>query len=192
MSNFEAAFKHIIDVEKGYSAHKADNGGSTKFGISQRFLSKWLGRPVSIDEIKALSIPAVRVIYKTAFWDEMKLDDLPAGLSLAVFDQAVNRGAPNAVLQLQGALGIQQDAIMGPVTRGLAMSANERELIWKFILQSQTAYCRIVQNDPSQVLFISGWMARLSTLVAKLLLAESPRGSSTRLSLVEATPSPIA
>lgn len=179
MGNFEAAFDHIIGVEKYYSNNAKDKGGPTKFGISSKTMSAYIGRPVTEVEMQKITITFARDIYQKLFWDFLKLDRFPDELALAIFDQAVNRSPKDSVISLQHALGSKPDGIMGPVTMSMAISANQKELIWKFLKDSMICYTRIVKLDPSQGEFIGGWANRIFSLIEKLLLPVSLQSLET-------------
>ena len=192
MDSFEAAFDHIIGVEKYYSNKPLDHGGPTKYGISSRTLSAYIGRTVAESEMKSITISFAKEIYKKLFWDFLKLDRFPEDLALAVFDQAVNRSPKDAVISLQHALGAKPDGVLGPVTMSMAISANQKELIWGFLKDSMIAYCRIVRNDPSQSEFIAGWTNRIFQLIEKLLIGESLQQFLPNLSPYREAPAPKA
>lgn len=105
---FEQAVKIVIGHEGGYIFDENDLGGETNFGISKRSYPN--------KDIKALSIEGAKLIYKSDFWDALGLDNMPPEIRLMVFDCAVNQGKSRAVRILQGALGVKQDGILGPMT----------------------------------------------------------------------------
>ncbi len=101
-ANFERALSLVLKHEGGFADHPADPGGATMMGITQATLAEWRGRPVTKDEVRALSRVEAGAIYRARYWDAVKGDDLPSGLDLAAFDYAVNSGPARAVRTIQG------------------------------------------------------------------------------------------
>lgn len=106
----------VLKHEGGFSMNPKDPGGATNFGITKETLSQWRGRPVTVEEVRDLTIGEARDIYRVWYWDAAECDQLPAGLNLCVFDCAVNQGLRRAILFLQWAVGAIEDAKMGPAT----------------------------------------------------------------------------
>lgn len=105
---FESCVAVILQHEGGYVFDSNDPGGETNFGISKRTYPD-----TNIKELKREDAVA---IYKKDFWDELRLDEMPEGIRLMVFDCAVNQGKTRAIRILQGALGVKQDGLLGPLT----------------------------------------------------------------------------
>jgi lysozyme family protein len=99
----------IIDLvfghEKGFvNRPKTDRGGPTNMGITQRTLSAWRGKPVTIQDVKELTRAEAFEIYAKEYWIPIRGDDLPSGLDYAVFDSCVTSGPDRSVRILQGVL----------------------------------------------------------------------------------------
>lgn len=176
MSNFEAALKHVLSVEGGFSNHPADRGGATKFGITVGTLAAYRGIPTSAKDVSDLTETEARQIYKTRYWDEPGLERLTSPLvSLLVFDQCVNAGPKVAVRMLQLVLkkwdrSLAVDGDLGPVTADLANRLSETNVAIKFIAEIQKRYLEICHVNPSQRIFLSGWMARTWSLLDRTLV----------------------
>mgnify|MGYP005839663143 CR=1 FL=1 len=158
----------LLAREGGYVHHPADRGGPTKYGITQRTLSEWLGRPASIDEVRTLDEETAREIYVARYLAGPRIDTLPGGIVGQVFDMAVNHGPRRAVRILQEVLGlagwrVDIDGAVGPETRRAAFEAQERMgpfLANAIADQRANFYRRLVAADPSQGVFLRGWLAR--------------------------------
>jgi lysozyme family protein len=103
-SNFEISLKHVLKHEGGYVDHPRDPGGSTNLGVTIKTLSRWLKRPASKAEVRALTVEKVTPIYRAWYWDEVRADTLPSGVDVSVFDAAVNSGPSRAQRWLDAAL----------------------------------------------------------------------------------------
>ena len=162
---FEAALKHVLASEGGYSDDPSDAGGPTKYGITQATLSAFLGRQASVDEVKELTAEKVAPIYRQKYWDKMQLGRITSAKAAALlFDQGVNRGALTVVKDAQAVVGAAQDGDLGPVTAGLINSMKPENFVREFLQVSQLKYVGIVQANPTQVKFLKGWTNRLHSI----------------------------
>jgi lysozyme family protein len=111
-SNFEISLKHVLKHEGGYVDHPRDPGGATNLGVTIKTLSRWLKRPASKAEVRALTVEKVMPIYRAWYWDEVRADTLPSGVDVSVFDAAVNSGPARAERWLDEANTVPGDVYM--------------------------------------------------------------------------------
>lgn len=168
MSRFTYCLSVVLGHEGGVSDHKADRGGLTNYGVTQatyRAYRKGIHKPER--PVTEIEPHEVEEIYH-GYWRDAKCDRLPDGLDLAVFDCAVNSGAGRAIKLLQKALGIEEDGIFGPQTLGAIreeiLAGGLDQLIELYIGVRADFYHALVAKDPSQKVFIKGWIARLDHL----------------------------
>lgn len=164
-NNFEKCLAEVLKHEGGYSDHPHDNGGATKYGITQKVMEEWVGRPVSKNDMKALTIEDVKPIYHNRYWDACKCDDLPAGIDYCVFDTAVNSGRVRAIKFLQSVVGTVPDGAIGPVTIASVNLRGSNLTINQFI-DKREAFLRGLSNFPT---FGRGWLNRTRDVRAKAL-----------------------
>lgn len=100
----ETALRHTLKVEGEFVDHPADPGGATKFGITQRTLSDWLGRTATTDDVRNLEWETAKSIYRKNYWEPLRADEMPPALAILSFDVAVNSGIRASVKNLQRAL----------------------------------------------------------------------------------------
>jgi len=168
--NFQAALKVILKHEGGFVNHPNDPGGATNWGITKRTLEGWLGRSVTIDEVKNLSIATAGLIYKARYWDAMNLDLVKDGwVRLLIFDQGVNRGPKSAVLQAQAVLKkigamVKVDGALGPITVQALNEADPVTFMREYLQASEHFYADICIRKPSQIVFLKGWLNRVHSL----------------------------
>lgn len=146
----------VIAREGGFVHRPADCGGPTKFGITQRTLSAWLGRPATVDEVRTLDEETAREIYVARYLAGPRIDTLPPEIVPQVFDMAVNHGPRRAVRILQEVLNlagwrVDVDGTVGPETRRAALEAQEQ--MGPFLAnavadQRANFYRRLVAGDP--------------------------------------------
>lgn len=166
----------IIHREGGFSNHRADKGGPTKYGITQRTLSIYWKRPVSIDEVRYLTEEKAAEIYKRFYYLDPHIDRLPQGFQSQVMDMAVHHGAPDGIRYFQQFLntfgsGLKADGIIGPKTAKACavvikqlgnIEANNRLAEFR-----KSVYLEIVENDPTQIGFRNGWLKRAKEFITK-------------------------
>lgn len=177
MADFKKAFDHIITVEGSeFTNHPLDRGGPTKWGITQETLSTHYKRPASLDEIKNLSKETAQEIYKKKYWDSFRLDEVKSDLlAMVIFDQSVNRGTYAITNQIQIALnshylaGLINDGVFGNKTFEWLNRVNGVEFSIILFKIGQLAYLNIVKKNPSQLIFISGWINRTHVLLDLIL-----------------------
>lgn len=128
-SNWPACFRATLGHEGGYVDHPLDPGGATNLGITRRTLSRWLGRPVSKAEVRALTPSAVAPIYRRNYWDAVRGDDLPAGVDLVTYDAGVNSGVRRGARWTQRACGSRPDGVVGPRTLEALERGSAKEIV---------------------------------------------------------------
>jgi lysozyme family protein len=159
----------IIRREGGYSNHPNDRGKATKYGITLETLSKWRGRPTGIENVKRLTKTEAADIYRAEYFDRPLINFLPAQLQPVAFDMAVNMGPKQAIKILQTVIadylpGISIDGVIGSKTLGaideLVSVIGYRYFICQITGERINFYRGIVNRDPSQAVFLSGWVNR--------------------------------
>jgi lysozyme family protein len=106
--NFDQAFEKLIGHEGGYVNNPADPGGETKFGVSRR--------AYPLENIKAMTLDRAKVLYLHDYWGPAGCDAVPDAIKFDLFDMAVNSGPVAAIKNLQHAVGVTVDGMLGPLT----------------------------------------------------------------------------
>jgi len=156
----------IIRREGGFVDHPDDKGGPTKFGITQKTLSIHLGHPATRDDVLNLSEMQARMIYDDMYiqkpgFDRIRCEQL-RGL---LVDCAVNHGPHRAVCWLQQVAAVHVDGIIGPHTTSVVNGINAGTLYLRIVATRARFYGEIITSKPSQAVFASGWMNRLSEFI---------------------------
>jgi len=187
MASFDYSIDLIFKVEGGYSNHPKDNGGATKFGITQHTLNVYNkfstdGHPATL-LVKDLSAFEAREIYQNMFWDPLSLSEIEdQKLAHILFDQAINQGGQVAVRRFQhaynyvarGCVKLSEDGIVGPLTLVAINSCpSKNRMGLEFIKLCQHYYVNIVKVQPNQIAFLSGWIARSHKLIDLLVFSRS-------------------
>jgi lysozyme family protein len=156
----------VIAREGGYVDNSLDRGGPTKFGITQRTLSDWLGRAATPGDVQALTGAVAREIYRREYVERPGFALVPhAGLQELLVDCAINHGQDRAVRWLQDALGVTADGQFGTHTKD-ALDHAIPEVIYNLVLATRIRfYGHIITHDHSQALFAEGWLNRAASFV---------------------------
>jgi lysozyme family protein len=164
MAEFERSLIKVLVHEGGYVNHPADPGGATNRGVTQRVYDDFLkSRQMKARPVKEITSAEVEAIYRQKYWNLMKGDQLPAGVSYVVFDGAVNSGVAQSVKWLQRALGINPDGLIGPATlEAVASHPDHDDLIAK-ICDRRMAFLKALKTYST---FGRGWASRVAGVKA--------------------------
>ena len=154
--NFDKCLEMLLHHEGGFVNHPRDPGGITNLGVTKRVYEKWVGRIVSEQEMRDLTVEQVGPIYRNDYWNKCKCDDLPSGLDWSVFDWAVHSGPGRSAKALQGIIGATQDGGIGPQTLKLVEKHSPKEMIEKMHDKRQGFYEGLKTFDT----FGKGWSRR--------------------------------
>lgn len=161
-NKFEILFKYILLVEGGYSNHKNDKGGKTKYGITQA-----VARNYGIED---LTIEQAKEIYYKKYYLKNKLDKIGSTkIQLSIFDFTVNSGlygirkAQQALKELGYKITI--DGVIGEQTIKFLNMVNEDKFLNKYHELQIKFYNTIVKNKPIQKVFLKGWINRVNSKI---------------------------
>jgi len=169
MKSVDDLITDILRREGGFVFNPNDRGKATKFGVTQKTLSAWLGRSASVDEVRNMEEATAREIYERDYYVGPRIDTLPEEIRPLVFDCAVNHGPRQAirfvqrVINLAGFGPVDVDGVLGPQSRKAADKANAEmgPLFNDAILEERrNFYKMIVARDSSQEVFLKGWLTR--------------------------------
>lgn len=170
MSEFERCLAKVLVHEGGYSNHKADPGGATMKGVTQRVYDEYRRSQGKLpQDVRALTDADLQAIYRKRYWDIAKLDRLAPGVSYVVFDGNVNSGVSQSIKWLQRALqamGLYQGAIDGIIGQGTILAAagvNDNDALVAKIIERREAFLRSLKTFNT---FGKGWMSRIKDVKA--------------------------
>ncbi len=138
-TNFQNCLTFTLHEEGGFVNNPKDPGGATSLGVTQHTLSAWRRKPVSVADVKNLSLIEAGQIYRALYWDHIGGDTLPAGVDLMLFDISVNNGVGRAMTWAR------ETMLMGSIARIQALD------------KRRCGFWRILRTFP---IFGKGWMAR--------------------------------
>lgn len=176
-TSFTPAFSHalafVLAREGGYVNDPTDKGGETKYGISDKRDGLADGK-TDVDgdgkpdtRIKDLTEEQAGQIYFRDYWYPSYCSQWPDGISLFVFDSAVQHSPKKAIQLLQEAVGFTGkavDGIVGKDTRAAVSSADAEWLLTRCFLRRSRYYADIIKANSSQGKYLNGWFNRLDEL----------------------------
>jgi lysozyme family protein len=157
-----------LNAEGVLSDQISDHGGLTKYGITKPVLAEYRDTTenfITSNDIMTLTRDGAIDVYHKLFWLRPKLDALPPELAEEVFDFAVNSGRARAIKALQHAVGALEDGNLGPATVPMVQAACKKVGLRRFcndyVIARGQFLMRLVEGDPSQLKFLSGWYVRV-------------------------------
>jgi lysozyme family protein len=156
--NFDFAFKYVLKNEGGLDDHPLDRGGITKYGVILDDLKDLGFDKANAKNIQELTIDDAKYIYKTKYWDALNLNSVVnKGVACALFDISVVRGIgipPKYCFQMYGTKDLKY-----------INSREPNEFIKKFKTLCDLGFNQIVEKNPTQKVFLEGWLNRSDRLL---------------------------
>lgn len=167
--NIAHELDQLINREGGFVDDPNDNGGATKYGITQKTLSLWRAREVTVDDVAMLTKREAREIYYAWYYIKPGIDSLPCALQPILFDMSANHGPSRAIKILQDALACHGypvgkiDGKLGQKTLACCQQGwldRGTRLVDSLVNRRVIFYENIVKADDTQRKFLHGWVAR--------------------------------
>ncbi len=178
----EAIVVEVINFETDkYTNRASDGGGPTKYGITGRTLRDWRRsnamhvptNGASIESaIQALSRKEAVEIYINRFIKEPRFAEINNfNLRHLVVDTGVLHGRRRAARWLQRVVEVKTDGFVGPNTLDAINWRDQHgatEVYKKLLARRYTGFADYVQSQPSQLVFLEGWVNRANYFLMKL------------------------
>ncbi|RYX78545.1 N-acetylmuramidase [bacterium] len=159
MNEFERSLAKVLVHEGGWSNHPQDPGGATMKGVTQRVYDSYRsGKGLPARSVRIISEDELKDIYRARYWNLIKGDKLPPGISFVVFDGAVNSGVSQSAKWLQRALGLKADGLIGPATLGKVNDHPNHDALVDQILDQRFKFLKSLKTWPT---FGKGWTRRV-------------------------------
>jgi len=151
--------------EGGYSNHPADKGGPTMMGITLKTFQSYYGPDKTAADLKKMTEEQWLRIFKNGYYNKMKCGQIEDdSTALLCCDMGWGSGPVTAIKKIQACLGCQADGIIGPKTLA-AVNGKDRKAIFEKLWQMRKAWFEaIVKANPSQKVFLKGWLNRLNDI----------------------------
>lgn len=170
MANFSLYLPKLQQVEGGYQNNNSDQGNKnslgqyvgTQFGISARFYEQIIGRPPSVEDMKAITKVKARNLYQVHFWNANLGDQIKSqSVAETVIDHHINSGngiiLAQKLLNKEYAKSLSEDNAMGPQTLAALNSVNAKSFTEDYN-RDRAKYYKTRHNSD---VFASGWLKRL-------------------------------
>jgi lysozyme family protein len=167
MLSIDDILDDILRREGGrFTDNPNDEGGPTKWGITQNTLSQWIGRQATVDEVKAVTPELARRIYTKLYILDPGFGDIADDWTRAFcIDMGVLHGPARAVRMIQRAVGVSVDGVFGPVTRA-ALAAVDPATRKQALLRERMRVCvrTALAEVPASLVrttdlqFLEGWL----------------------------------
>lgn len=149
---FERAIVYLMTVEGGYSNHPKDPGGETKYGISKKAFPKL--------NIKKVTKAQAKRLYETHYWRPCFHPAMSYRIAVITFDGCVHLGVGEGIKQLQKALGVPADGVIGKSTVRSITRLDPQELALRMLSLRNESYRKL----PQYKTFRRAWLSRLFQL----------------------------
>lgn len=171
---FEWCFRSLMAVEGGYSNHKSDSGGKTRWGVTEALAR----RHGYAGDMREYPIELARDVARVEFWIPLQggsIAPLSRPIIYELFDTGYNAGPGVAAKFLQRSLNVlnrqardypdlKVDGAIGPVTvenlrSYLAFRGNAGELVLLKMLNSLQGafYVGLAEERGKDEDFVFGW-----------------------------------
>jgi|SRR5210317_928130 len=168
---FKEAIEVVLKHEGGFVDDPDDPGGTTKYGVSLRWLKS---ADIDIDgngaidslDVKGLTLEKAKKLYKDRWWIPHAYGDIQKKrIAIKVFDTAINMGSNRANKILQRSLTIsgyptKVDGIIGHRTLHSVEEANENLVLGAFRALQWCFYQELVRRKPVMAKYEKGWTKR--------------------------------
>jgi lysozyme family protein len=176
MDNYKACFEKTMEIEGGFVDDPDDAGGTTKFGVSLRFLKKLIETDqngyaygdidhdgdIDDKDIEALTIEDVERIMRQYFWNLLPMDQFETQprVQWKLFDLAIHASPYESKRVFQRAVKVYPDGIIGEKTLAAAKAITEDSLLRAFSYHQLRYYNKSVIRRPLNLKYLSNWMWR--------------------------------
>lgn len=166
LNQFQKSLQKVLISEGGdkYTNHPRDPGGPTRYGVTQKVYDDYRsGKGQKQRSVKNIEMSEVEDIYRVRYWNGIRGDSLPAGVSYVVFDGAVNSGVAQSVKWLQRALGVNPDGVVGPATLNAVNEWKNYDNLIDKICDRRLAFLKALKTWST---FGRGWQSRVEQVRA--------------------------
>lgn len=162
MAKFELYAPILKKFEGGFIDHPADKGGPTNCGVTLATFKVIFGKDKTVDDLKKMTDAQWKKVMKV-YWDACNADKIQnQSIANIVVDWNVNSGTTGRK-SVQKALGLYADGIFGPKTLE-ALNKTPGKCVFCKIREAREAFYRgIAEKNPSQAVFLKGWINRLNS-----------------------------
>ena len=149
--------------EGGYSDNPNDRGGATNSGVTLAVYQSVYGKSKTKNDLKRMTNDQWNYIFTKLYWDKWKADDIKNQSIANILVDWVWMSGLGTIKKIQSLFGLTADGIVGNKTISYINSHDQEEVFNKIWNRRKQFYESLVKNNPSQKVFLKGWMNRLNT-----------------------------
>jgi lysozyme family protein len=161
MANIDLLVPKILHWEGGFVNNPFDKGGATNMGVT---LAAWqhLGHPTATEEdIKNLTQDDFKIVLRQ-YWNQWQSDRINnQSIAEILVDWVWGSGIWGIKIPQQ-ILGVVADGQVGNKTIDALNLANQSDFYNKIVEARKSFLNQIVEHNPTQKIFLQGWMNRLN------------------------------
>lgn len=165
--DFDKSMAFVLEWEGGYTNDPEDSGGPTNLGIVQTEYDAYRqGLGLGTQSVRWITHSEAQAIYLTKYWLPAHCGLLAWPACCVLFDSVVNTGLSQGVKFLQRTFGVAPvDGFMGPLTiKAMGRPIGTANFVRAMCDKRKAFYNAIVENRPSQHVFLAGWINRVRDL----------------------------
>jgi lysozyme family protein len=158
-----------------YTNNPNDRGGPTKGGITLATLQDYRkDYSLTADDVLSLEEDEAREIYRRAYVSRPGFGKIKDSFLMEnVIDAGVLHGTGWAARRLQEVVKVKVDSVVGPITlNAVNMYYNHKALNLRFTARRAKRVAKIVSRNPSQLVWLDGWMNRTVKFILKEALRQ--------------------
>ena len=170
MADVNKLAPYILKWEGGFVDHKADKGGATNMGVTiatwrQNGYDKDGDGDIDVVDLKLLTKQdVINRVLKPHYWDRWKADQIASQPIANILVDWVWGSGKWGIIIPQRLLGVEADGIVGQQTITAVNKQSPADLFARIKTARITFLNDIVKNNPSQRVFLKGWINRLNDL----------------------------
>ncbi len=146
-----------------------DFGGRTRFGVAERFHPELTNTTFYTTMPREEALGVAEEIYNKSYCIPLDIVEIKVqDVANALLSFGVNLGPVQAIKEVQRAIGVPIDGIMGPVTLGKINSCVPLTLLRALKATMNIFYLQKVEENPSQSVFLTGWLNRVNEACGEL------------------------
>lgn len=162
MAKCEVLKPFIRSWEGGFSCHKNDRGGATKWGVTIGTFMMVYGKRMTVEDLKKMSEEQWMHIFKTYFWNKWRADEIESQAVANILVDWIWLSGPKTIQYVQKILGVAVDGVVGPKTIAAVNSFGAKKL-FEAVKIMRRAYINSISKG-SQKVFQGGWTRRLEAI----------------------------
>lgn len=149
--------------EGGYSDNPNDSGGATNSGVTLAVYQSVYGKNKTKNDLKRMTNEQWNYIFTKLYWNKWNADEIKNQSIANILVDWVWMSGYGTIKKIQSLLGLTADGIVGNKTISYINSHDQEDVFNKIWNRRKQFYESLVKNNPSQKVFLKGWMNRLNT-----------------------------